>query len=187
MKKENIKQILLSVLALVLILIGYYNFNYSNKYVEVASRDNEETLGDVELVNSDIVSEFESGIVPNEEEIDEEEDNYFDATRLERERIYSEMIDTYQSIISNSETPEDQKSIAVQEINNITKIKNQIMISENLIINKGYEDAVILANNGNISVVIKCNYLEQEDIAKIQNIIEREFETDIKNINISNK
>lgn len=188
---NKIKQLILTVLAVFLIIFGYYNYNYEYKEetVEVAARNNEETLGDVELVNSEPIEEsLEVGIVPNDEiEIKENEDNYFKETKLERERMYSEMIDTYQNIISNQETPEDQKSIAAQEINNITKIKNEIMVSENLITNKGFDDVVILVNNGNINVVVKCNYLEKDDIAKIQNIIEREFDAELKNINISNK
>jgi hypothetical protein len=42
-----------------------------------------------------------------------------------------------------------------------------------------------LANNGNIDVIIQSTNLTKEDIAKIQNIVTREFDTEIKNINIS--
>lgn len=187
---NRVKQILVASLAVFLIILGYCNYNYEGKTVEVASRNNEETLGDVELVSSNVVEEleqYEIAIVPNDEQEKEIQDDYFKETKLERDRMYSEMIDTYQNIISNSETPEDQKTIAAQEINNITKIKNEIMVSENLIMNKGFENAVILVNNGNINAVIKSNYLDKDDIVKIQNIISREFDVELKNINISNK
>lgn len=113
--------------------------------------------------------------------------DYFEETRIERERMYSEMIETYEKIIENSKTPNDQKAISVQEISNITNIKNGIMISENLIKNKGFEDVIILVNNGNASVVIKSYNLSQEQISQIQNIIQRELKIETKNINISNK
>ena len=187
--KEKSKQICLSMMALFLILFGY--FNYANNTIEVSARNNEQTLGDVELVNSDPEdNEYKSDIVSNEDldkENQIEESNYFQETKIEREKMYSEMIENYQAIISNAETPEDQKSIAAQEISNITKIKNEIMVSENLIINKGFENVVILVNNGNINVVVKSTSLNGEEIAKIQNIVEREFDTELKNINISNK
>ena len=192
MKKENMKQVVISCIAFVLIIFGYYSYynTSTEEIIEVSSRDNEETFGDVELVNSDPVNETLENIVSNdelEEIIFKEDDSYFQDTKLERERTYSEMIEIYQGTISNSETPEDQKSIAAQEINNITKIKNQIMVSENLILNKGFENVVILVNNGNVNVIVKTANLMQEDIAKIQNIIEREFDVKIENINISNK
>lgn len=113
--------------------------------------------------------------------------NYFEETKLERERMYSEMIETYQKMIDSTETPNDQKAISVQEISNIANIKNGIMISENLIKNKGFDDVVILVNNGTVSVVVKAYTLNKEQISKIQNIIERELNVEIKNINISNK
>ena len=108
-------------------------------------------------------------------------------TKLEREIMLSEMVETYQNVIDSAETPSDQKAIAVQEISNIAKMKNGIMISENLIKNKGFEDVVILINNKVVSVVVKSYTLNKEEISKIQNIIERELEVETKNINISNK
>lgn len=157
-------------------------------------------MGDVQLVNSEAhnIEEFGS-IVPNEElddnekkdsknenEIAEEYD-YFEETKIEREKMYSEMIETYQKLIDSPETPSDQKAISVQEISNIANIKNGIMISENLIRNKGFEDVVILVNNGAISVVVKSYTLNKEQISKIQNIIQRELNAEVKDINISNK
>lgn len=209
--KEYIKQIGLILTGFLLIGIGYFNYSFDdkpNKTLEVASSSKEEisearneiNLGDVQLVNADaIVSN--SAIVSNEElnmeEIDgeksnsveklEEQNNYFEETRLDRDRMYSEMLETYQKLIDSSETPQDQKAIAAGEISNITKIKNGIMISENLIKNKGFEDVVILVNDNVVSVVVKSYTLNKEEISKIQNIIERELNVEIKNINISNK
>ena len=101
--------------------------------------------------------------------------------------MYSEIIDTYQKMLSSAEVHENQKMIASQEIQNINKIKNAIMISENLIKNKGFENAVVLENNGILNVVIKSDKLSKEEIAQIQNIILRQFNTNLENINISNK
>ena len=164
MKKEKIKQYVLIFLAIFLIGIGYFNYdeNYENEYIEVASRvsTNDITLGDVELVSTNAVVEnneiFENVTYTNEvstgsisSSITEElvEDNeYFAKTRMERESMYSQMIETYQNMLKNEDISVEQKSIASQEITNITKIKNGIMIAENLIKNKGFDDVVILVN-----------------------------------------
>lgn len=114
-------------------------------------------------------------------------DTYFEETRIQRDRMYSEMTETYQKLIDSEETPVDQKSIAVQEVSNITKIKNGIMISENLIKNKGFKNVVILVNSGKVNVVVKSQKLLPEQISQIQNIVERELEVQIANISISNK
>ena len=200
--KERIKQIILSCIAFSLILVGYLNYNYDqNNSIEVSSRTrNDINLGDVELVNSEPIEN--SGAIVSNAELDisnqivnddnstikeENIDNYFEESRIQRDRMYSEMLETYQKLIDSSETPQDQKSIAAQEISNITSVKNGIMISENLIKNKGFENVIILVSNGKVSVVIKSSKLTQEQISQIQNIVQRELNIEVSNISISNK
>ena len=167
--KEKVKQITLSFIALMLILLGYANYSLNNKEdtVEVASRtsSNEASIGDVELVNSNPVDgNYIEGIVSNDElentqntisnstvnNLVEDTTNYFEETRIQRDRMYSETLETYQKLIDSSQTPQEQ-------------------------------------NNGNISVIVKSSNLSQDEISKIQNIVQRELSVDISNINISNK
>lgn len=114
-------------------------------------------------------------------------DNYFTQSRLDRDTMYSQTLDTYQKIINNENISEDQKSIAQEEINKINKEKNSIMIAENLIKVKGFEDLIIFVNGENVSIIVKADKLEEKDIAQIQNIITRELGASVENINISNK
>lgn len=192
MRKENLKHIILIVMAVVLIGIGYLNYDY-NPTIEVASLENqvdESTLGHAQLVNANTVKE---GIVPNDDmqttatNSDQSRDEYFSSTRLEREKMYSQMLETYQKMVDSSEITNDQKAIAIQEINNITAMKNAIMIAENLIKNKNFEDVVILVSNDNASVIVKSSNLSAEPIAQIQNIVCRELNLKSENINISQK
>lgn len=192
MKKENLKHIILIVMAVVFIGIGYLNYDY-NPTIEVASLENqvdESTLGDAQLVNANTIKEE---IVPNDDmqttatNSDQSRDEYFSSTRLERETMYSQMLETYQKMVDSSEITNDQKAIAIQEINNITATKNAIMIAENLIKNKNFEDVVILVSNDNASVIVKSSNLSAEQIAQIQNIVCRELNLKSENINISQK
>lgn len=114
-------------------------------------------------------------------------ENYFTQSRLDRDTMYSQTLDTYQKIINNENISEDQKSIAQEEISKINKEKNSIMIAENLIKVKGFEDLIIFVNGENVSIIVKADKLEEKDIAQIQNIITRELGASIENINISNK
>ncbi len=147
-------------------------------------------FGDVELVNSNAVKE---GIVPNEGEetaqtnSNTNSDEYFSSTRLERETMYSQMLETYQKMVDSNEITNDQKAIAIQEINHITNLKNAIMIAENLIKNKNFEDVVILVSNNTASVIVKSSNLNAEQIAQIQNIVCRELGMESEKINISQK
>ena len=197
--KEKIKQIVLSVIAFSLIIVGYLNYDYNqNRSLEVSVESrNEVNLGDVQLVNSEPEKIVPNGVIVSNNELEKEKvkeeiqkediDNYFEETRIQRDRMYSEMLETYQKLVDSVETPNDQKSIAAQEISNITSIKNGIMISENLIKNKGFDNVIILVNNGKVSVVLKSEKLASEQISQIQNIVQRELNIEISNISISNK
>lgn len=192
MKKENFKHIVLVMTAVILIGVGYLNYDYEPtlEVASIANQVDENTLGDVELVSANTVK---SDIVPNDDaettvtNTNLEADEYFSATRLQRDTMYSQMLENYQKVVDSSEISNDQKGIAIQEIANITKQKNGIMIAENLIKNKDFQDVVILVSNGSASVIVKSSTLNPDQIAQIQNIVCRELGIEVQKINISQK
>ena len=120
-------------------------------------------------------------------EISVKEDYYFTTSKLDRNTMYSELLETYQEMYNNTNATAEQKSEALEKINEINNTKNAIMIAENLIIAKGFKDAVIFVNNESVSVVIEAEELNQEGVAKIQNIVSRELNVVAEKIHISNK
>lgn len=194
LKSINRNQIVLFVVALMLITAGY--LNYSMQATEVSGNaisENEVAgIGDAKLVSSNnlIANEINSNVITKEtsaEVKNEDNDDYFASSRLGRNTMYSQMIESYQNLLENNNVGEEQKTIATQEITNINNIQNSIMICENLIKTKGIEDVVIFVNDKSISVIVKAEKLENDTIAQIQNIIAREMNAEIENIHISNK
>lgn len=205
--KKN--QVIISVIAIMLIAAGYMNYTANNKQTlqTAALKDSEKygDLGDATLVSANAVFENveETGsLVENTPENTEtvtentvsetsvpavSDNQYFAESKLEREKMYSQMLESYQKIINNSQISDTQKEISQNEIKKINDTKNAIMISENLLKNKGFEDLIIFVNGDSISIVIKAKELTQEQIAQVQNIIVRELKADIENIHISNK
>lgn len=116
------------------------------------------------------------------------ESDYFVSSKLEREKMYANMISSYQDILNNNNVSEAQKGIATQEISKINNSKNSIMICENLIMTKGFKNCVILINQDSVNIVVKIDGgLKPENVAQIQNIISREIGTEIENIHIMEK
>ncbi len=114
-------------------------------------------------------------------------DEYFTKSRLERDTMYSQMIESYEKVLNSSNSLETQKQSATEEIKKINDTKNSIMICENLISTKGFTNNVIFVNGDSVSVIIGAQELKQEDVAQIQNIISRELKAEIENIHISTK
>ena len=206
--KKN--QLAILVIALMLVTAGYLNYdsNYddtietnANTITNVAEvgENSEASIGDATLVNSnDIVEEnnkTENSIVENNnlekqttvETVANQQDEYFTSSKLERDKMYSQMIETYQKILESSTISAEQKTISNQEITNINNTKNAIMIAENLIKTKGFTDCVIFVNDKSISVILQTQQLSPEQIAQVQNIVAREMKAEIENIHISNK
>lgn len=206
--KKN--QIVIFFIAIMLIVVGYLNYtgiNFKNSEDMPLKIDDVAGIGDAKLVSSNNVIEEKvseiGALVENEtDDIDDEkndvvstkaevtdkiDDEYYVGSRLERDKMFSQMIESYQKILENNQISEDQKGIAQTEVKRINDLKNAIMICENLLKNKEFEDVVIFVNDKSINVIVKKNDLSPQEIAKIQNIIVRELQAKIEDIHVSTK
>lgn len=155
----------------------------------ISNNISNEISSTVENTNT-LEDDSQENIIANEIETSSqvtESDDYFTRSKLERETMYSQRIESYQDILSNTNVSEAQKKTAQEEINKINNEQNAIMICENLIKTKGIEDLVIFVNGDSINVIVKGESIEKEEIAQIQNIVTREMEAEIGNIHIMNK
>ena len=204
-KRIKKSEIAIYAIALMLVTAGYYNYSTFNKnteetYSEDVSQINEQyaNVGDAVLVsNNDSQMEdnqTEENTTENQEvqqvntEVTVDETDYYASSKLERDKMYAEMISTYEQILNNTNVTETQRTIATQEIAKINNNKNAIMICENLILTKGFKNCVILINDTSINIVANIEGgLTTDAVAKIQNIVSRELKTEIENIHITEK
>lgn len=194
MNFKNIKsnQIILFVVALMLVSAGYLSYSMRGTPVSsnIVSENEVSSIGDARLVSSNNIIDSNSlneVSVATSSSSSSRTDDYFASSRLGRDTMYSQMIESYQNLLDNQNVSEEQKTVATQEITEINNTQNSIMICENLIKTKGISDVVIFVNDKSINVIVKANTLEQDTIAQIQNIIAREMNAEIENIHISNK
>ena len=113
--------------------------------------------------------------------------DYFVKSKLERDTMYSQMIETYEKVLNSTNSLETQRQSATQEIQKINDTKNSIMICENLIRTKGFENNIIFVNGDSVSIIIGVEEIKTEEIAQVQNIIAREMKAEIENIHIATK
>ncbi len=209
--KKN--QVIIYVIALMLVTAGYLNYTTNTAEqvsvetaMEIEANDDMQiaNIGDATLVSSEAVDENEIEEQTEEDGTNEADtnttneettqttatvttDEYFTKSKLERDTMYSQMIESYENILNSSNSTETQKQTATEEIQNINDTKNSIMICENLITTKGFENNIIFVNGDSISVIVGADELQQEQVAQIQNIISRELNAEIENIHISTK
>ena len=201
LKKFKKSEIAIYAISLMLVAAGYFNYStFNQKTEETYSEDvgniSEQyaNVGDAVLVSNneteniaDENTKTTSSLETTETKTENETDYYANA-KLNRDKMYAEMISNYEKIINNQNASEAQKSIATQEITKINNTKNAIMISENLIGTKGFNNCVILVNDGSVNVVVNVQGgLNKENVAKLQNIVSRELKVEIDNIHITEK
>jgi len=191
------------VLAMMLVTAGYWSYiSNESQTIETVSmsqnnQENENTtdehLGDARLVSNNELVDEDNTIIEDEDEEDvkeisaTQEDEYFQESKLSRDTMYSQTLETYQGILNNTNVSEEQKAIVTQEITELNKEKNAIMICENLISTKGFSNCVIFVNVESISVIVEAEELKADEIAQIQNIISREMNAKVENIHIMTK
>lgn len=204
MRFINKNELTVLVIALMLVTAGYLDYIGKNDTEETVVTEteferneisdvvteenvNEEIakIGDAKLVSDNVEEQTQE--VFNEENNKDREDSYFVSSKLERTNMYSQIIENYQKILENQNVSEEQRAIATQEISKVNQIQNAIMISENLLLAKGFDKCIIFVNDQSISVIIGREELAQEEIAQIQNIVSRELKAEANNIHISTK
>ena len=213
MKLLKKNQVIIYVIALMLVVAGYLNYTANgntNNIIPTSGTEEEldkmANIGDAQLVSSnDIVNEAVNNTASNTENVKTENtsnntvatsstttnttnnSDYFKTSKLERDTMYSQMIETYEKVLNSDNSLETQKQSATDEIKKINDTKNSIMICENLIQTKGFENSVVFVNGESVSVIIEASELSKEQVAQIQNIISREMNAKAENIHISNK
>lgn len=213
MKLLKRNQVIIYVIVLMLMTAGYLNYTTNTEKqssletsMQMEANDDMQLadIGDATLVNSnDVVTENTVNTTNSVDESNsietntsesttvetnsDEGDDYFAKSKLERDTMYSQMIETYEKVLNSSNSLETQKQSATQEIQKINETKNSIMICENLIKTKGFENSIIFVNGESINVIIGTEEIKQEEIAQIQNIISREMNAEIENIHIATK
>ena len=189
-EKMKVKKgtIAIYVVALMLVTAGYWSYlSKETAALETMSAEqnttSDENLGDAELVsNNEVIKEENQNTT--EDTVAKEIDDYFEESKLSRDTMYSQTLETYKGMLENSNVSEEQKTIVTQEVTKLNQEKNAIMICENLISTKGFEKCVIFVNVDSISIIIKADELKADEIAQIQNIISREMNAKVENIHI---
>jgi len=154
----------------------------------VVNNSKVQTSGNVQETNNVQTNNQISGNQTNQtSHVPQVDNSYYTQSKLDREKMYSQMLENYQKILEADNLSAEEKTNAQEEIKKINNEKNAIMIAENLIKTKGFEEVLLFVNNGNVSVVVRAEKLDESQIAQIQNIVTRELNVKVTKINVSVK
>ncbi|HOE56691.1 MAG TPA: SpoIIIAH-like family protein [Bacillota bacterium] len=113
--------------------------------------------------------------------------SFFSEYRIEREKNRSKEVEMWQDVINSEKAEENFKNMAQQELVKIVTLTDKEMLIENLIVAKGFNDALVFLTDDSATVIVEAKELTPSNIAQIQDIVVRKTKLEPKNIKIMKK
>lgn len=194
------KNIIICSMIILLFVVGYVYNNFTAGKLEDTSMDLDSAMietestafkdeGDKMSVETNTAESGEVAVVTdtNSNAIETTGSSFFSEYRLEREKNRSKEVEMWEDIINNGSAEETFKNLAQQELVKIVALTDKEMIIENLIIARGFNDALVFLTDDSATVIVEAKELTTKDVAQIQDIVVRKTKLDAKNIKIMRK
>ncbi|KUO71063.1 MAG: hypothetical protein APF77_05015 [Clostridia bacterium BRH_c25] len=195
------KNIIICSMIILLFVVGYAYNSFTTERLADANLDldaqvlgtNEaEALGQGDKLSVEMTGAEQGGdavvIEDNSNEaIETAGASFFSEYRLERDKNRSREVEMWQDIINSEKAEENFKSMAQQELVKIVALTEKEMIIENLIVARGFNDALVFLTDDSATIIVEAKELTPSNIAQIQDIVVRKTKLDPKNIKIMKK
>lgn len=196
------KNIIICSMIILLFVVGYVYNSFTSERLADAALDLEPQVADtgvIEDMGAEDVMTADATVAEKGDEaaVVEENDNeaietaaaasFFSEYRLEREKNRSKEVEMWQDIINSEKAEENFKSMAQQELVKIVALTEKEMIIENLIVARGFDDALVFLTDDSATAIVGAKELTPANVAQIQDIIVRKTKLDAKNIKIMKK
>jgi stage III sporulation protein AH len=173
-----------SVVALMLCVAVYLNWEYTGGEVAGAEDAGNKVLGESVLVGNQSGADLQPDADANTDA--ENAEDYFAKARLSRQKARDEAINILNGTVENESADEAAKTAANTEIKLMAdhaRLESQI---ENLVVAKGYTDCVVFISEEGANVIVAKPEagLQQTDVAKIKDIVVAEAAISPQNIKI---
>lgn len=169
-----------SVIALMLCVAVYLNWSYNrgdDDFSAASNTDDSKILGQAQLVDG-VAQTDEQGKTEDAQESSgfndgSSEDSYFAEARLSRQKARDEAVSILNVTVENESADEGAKAAATESIQVMAQSAMKESRIENLVIAKGYDECVVFINDNGVNVIVQKpeNGLQQEDIARIRDIV----------------
>lgn len=163
------KQILVSALAVLVIVAGYYRWSTDK--------------GGTVTVTNDALPTEATGDAPTAEP---DGADYFAKARYERDCARSEATDLLK-VSSNDENNKEASVNSAEKLAKYAEITEKETAIESLVKAKGYSDCVAFVEDNGVRIVVKSDKLDAEGVAKIKDIVVEQTGVKATGIKISNK
>ncbi|MFZ3170683.1 MAG: SpoIIIAH-like family protein [Carboxydocellales bacterium] len=100
-------------------------------------------------------------------------DKFFAEYRLERDRVRGQQVDNLREIVNNPKSVVETIREAQKRLLSLNENLSKELLVENMLRAKHYNDAIVFLQDGAVTVIVQAKELNQQDIAKIADLITR--------------
>ena len=168
------KQILVSGLAVLVMVAGYYRWTVEQNAKSVAVM-NEAQPSD-ETVDKISTEDNQSGMT-----------DYFAKARYDRDCARSEAAELLKVSNTEGENSEELATKNIELLETYAKNMEKETAIENMVIAKGYRDCVAFVDDTGVRVIVKSDSLQAEGVAQIKDIVVQQTGVKATDIKISTK
>lgn len=157
--------------------------------ITVGDKDDKDTAeasnenSEVENIAKETSKEIENSL-SSKENIDSS--TYIVDMKMTREKQRNELTERLNEIINNPSTTDEAKVEASNMKVQMVKNSDKELQLENLLLAKGYKDAIVYINEGKVNVVVNMEEITQNDANKIFELIGSQENIDRENIKLTN-
>lgn len=143
------RQITLLSLVILIAVAGYINITHKDEDIIPAS-------GDVDIVFQDAP---------------EPKDDYFTASRLDRDKSRSAAMEVYREVLENKESSSETKELAQKDLTASAKAMETEAVLEGLIKAKGFDEVIVYISNESANIVVRTIGLTPAQAAQIKDLV----------------
>ncbi len=166
------KQLLVSGLAVLVMVAGYYRWSVDRNIDTVAVMGEAEPISDNQIA----AEEEQSGMT-----------DYFAKARYDRDCTRSEAAELLKVSNTEGENAEELAAKNIELLEVFAKNMEKETAIENMVIAKGYRDCVVFVDDSGVRVVVKSDSLQAESVAQIKDIVVQQTGAKATQIKISTK
>jgi len=117
-------------------------------------------------------------------DVNVEENGFFEAYRLERERTRGQEEETLTALINNPNASEDAKREAEHKLLQLTEVIEQELRIENMIRSMGFEQVIFFRKGEEANVVINAPDITEQQFLEIIQVVSQVSSVDPHSVNI---
>ncbi len=184
LKKQTVW--LLSMLAILVVLSGYYLVEGPNGTTSPTSTQNKDgaNTGDKPDINVNTKQVTPNTATPSSTT----SDDYFISYKMNRDARQEQELDKYMEVMINNNAKTDLRDEAKKKYEELEALRNQQAEVEELIKQAGnYKDVIVVAQDNMVRVIVQAKTLKTDKVVEIINIVKQHMKIPGNNITVENK